>query len=101
MMKRTVTLATLTLASAMALGACGGADEAGTTGAITDTATAPADSGHDAHNHPADGGQPPAGITVEDNPTYQVGTEVILTADHMPGMQEATATISGAFDTTT
>lgn len=30
-----------------------------------------------------------------------MGTEVILTADHMPGMDGATATISGAFDTTT
>lgn len=30
-----------------------------------------------------------------------MGTEVILTADHTPGMDGATATISGAFDTTT
>ena len=29
-----------------------------------------------------------------------MGTEVTLTADHMPGMDGATATISGAFDTT-
>ena len=57
----------------------------------------PADGGHD---HPADGGPAPAGIAEATDPTYPVGTEVTLTADHMPGMDGATATISGAFDTT-
>ena len=36
-----------------------------------------------------------------DYPEFPVGTEVTLTADHMEGMEGATATISGAFDTTT
>lgn len=34
------------------------------------------------------------------DPTYAVGDGVVLTADHMPGMKGAPATISGAFDTT-
>jgi len=53
------------------------------------------------HDHPADGGAPPAGIQAADDPTYPVGTKVILAADHMPGMDRSEATISGAFTTTT
>ncbi|GAA3693333.1 hypothetical protein GCM10022377_02420 [Zhihengliuella alba] len=53
------------------------------------------------HDHPADGGAPPAGIQPAANPTYPVGSRVRLSADHMPGMDGAEATISGAFTTTT
>ncbi len=56
---------------------------------------------HEGHDHPKDGGPAPAGIKEAENPTYPVGTEVTLTADHMPGMDGADATISGAYDTTT
>jgi len=51
--------------------------------------------------HSADGGPAPEGITEADDPTYPVGTEVKLSADHMEGMSGATATISGAYDTFT
>lgn len=51
--------------------------------------------------HPMDGGPAPEGIAEASEPTYPVGTEVQLTADHMEGMDGATATISGAFDTYT
>ncbi|WP_370551584.1 YdhK family protein [Corynebacterium sp. ED61] len=51
--------------------------------------------------HPMDGGPAPEGIAEASDPTYPVGTEVQLTADHMEGMDGATATISGAFDTYT
>lgn len=54
---------------------------------------------HAGHDHPADGGPAPAGIAEAANPKYPVGTEVTLTADHMPGMDGANATISGAYDT--
>ncbi|MDY3127622.1 MAG: YdhK family protein [Corynebacterium sp.] len=56
---------------------------------------------HDHSSHPADGGAAPAGIAEADSPTFPVGSEVKLLADHMPGMQGATATIAGAFHTTT
>ncbi|MCI4010708.1 YdhK family protein [Brevibacterium sp. ZH18] len=55
----------------------------------------------ESHEHAADGGQPPKGIEKASDPTYAVGDEVTLAADHMPGMKGAKATISGAFETTT
>ena len=104
-MKRSITLAALVLTSTLALTAC--SDTTSTTTATTesnethqeDTTTSHEE--HGGHDHPVDGGAPPAGIEEAEDPTYPVGTEVILTADHMPGMDGATATISGAFDTTT
>ena len=102
-MKRSITLAALVLTSTLALTACSDAtdnsDDADTTS--TTTATAETNETHQEDTTTADGGAPPAGIEEAEDPTYPVGTEVILTADHMPGMDGATATISGAFDTTT
>lgn len=100
-MKRVIALTALTLTSALALSACGEADNADPTETTVTTAATSADEGHDGHDHPADGGTPPAGIEQAADPTYPAGTEVLLTADHMPGMEGAEATISGAFDTTT
>lgn len=51
--------------------------------------------------HAMAGGPAPEGIAEAADPTYPVGTEVVLTADHMPGMKGAEATITGAFTTTT
>ncbi|EIC06238.1 protein of unknown function DUF1541 [Microbacterium laevaniformans OR221] len=56
---------------------------------------------HGGMDHPADGGPVPEGMTEATDPTYPVGTEVTLTADHMEGMDGATATIVGAYDTYT
>ena len=55
--------------------------------------------GHE--GHAADGGDPPEGITKAADPKFGVGDTVVLSADHMPGMKGAEATVSGAFDTTT
>ncbi|GGA08408.1 hypothetical protein GCM10011333_09100 [Sediminivirga luteola] len=52
-------------------------------------------------DHPADGGPVPEGMTEATDPTYPIGTEVTLTADHMAGMDGAAATIAGAYDTYT
>lgn len=38
-------------------------------------------------------------FTPAEDPAYPVGTEVIMIADHMPGMAGAAARVSGAFDT--
>ncbi|MEO9249072.1 YdhK family protein [Citricoccus nitrophenolicus] len=114
-MKRTTTLTGLALTAALALTACGGTAEdpdASTSASATSTGTASAAAspsstgsasegmnGGGMHHHP-DGGPPPAGIEPAAGPAYPVGTTVTLTADHMPGMQGAEATITGAFDTT-
>ncbi len=67
-----------------------------------DASGSAAASGHAGHSmeHAMDGGPAPAGIEEADDPAYPVGTEVTLTADHMPGMKGAEATVTGAFDTT-
>lgn len=57
--------------------------------------------GHAGMEHPADGGPAPEGMTVSTDPAYPVGSEVVLTAEHMDGMSGATATIVGAYDTYT
>lgn len=60
--------------------------------------------GHDSQGgmeHPMDGGPVPDGMTTAADPKYPVGTEVTLTADHMAGMDGASATVVGAYDTYT
>lgn len=42
----------------------------------------------------------PDGLVEAENPTYPVGSKAIIHASHMPGMNGAEATISGAYDTT-
>lgn len=53
------------------------------------------------HEHSPDGGPAPEGIEPASDPLYPVGSQVILHTDHMPGMDGASATITGAFTTTT
>lgn len=45
-------------------------------------------------------GKVPEGLKVEENPTYEVGSQAIINADHMEGMNGAEATIVGAYNTT-
>lgn len=100
-MNRRITFAALALTSGLTLSACGnGADEASTaTAPPASSSSEPADhtpAGPDAHQHPADGGPPPEGIATAAEPTFPVGTDVVLIADHMPGMDGATATIDSS-----
>jgi len=44
-------------------------------------------------------GEVPENLKVADNPTYKVGSEAIIKANHMEGMEGAVATIAGAYDT--
>ncbi len=44
-------------------------------------------------------GQLPPGLKTATNPTYKIGSQAIIQADHMPGMKGATATIVSAYDT--
>lgn len=54
---------------------------------------------HSDMNH-SSSGEVPEGLAEAENPTYPVGSKVIMHADHMPGMNGAEATVSGAFNTT-
>ncbi|MBO0587736.1 YdhK family protein [Sporosarcina sp. E16_8] len=45
-------------------------------------------------------GEVPENLKVAVNPTYKVGSEAIIKANHMEGMEGAVATIVGAYDTT-
>lgn len=54
---------------------------------------------HSEMNH-SSSGEVPEGLAEAENPTYPVGSEATINADHMGGMNGAVATITGAFDTT-
>ncbi|MFC5331228.1 YdhK family protein [Brachybacterium fresconis] len=77
-----------------------GSDDGQTSGG-SEASEASDGGGNGGMEHPMDGGPAPEGMVPAEDPEFPVGTEVTLTADHMEGMEGATATISGAFDTTT
>ena len=104
-MKRTMSmtrLAAIVAAGALALTGCVGSG--GDTGSSEHEKAGDhqqqAGGQQEGHAHQEDGGEPPSGITKASDPRFSVGDEVVLTADHMDGMDGAEATISGAFDTT-
>ncbi|MFC7372828.1 YdhK family protein [Fictibacillus iocasae] len=45
-------------------------------------------------------GMLPEGLKKADKPKFEVGSPVVINADHMPGMNGAKAIVSGAYDTT-
>lgn len=45
-------------------------------------------------------GEVPDGLQAAENPAFEVGSQVLVEADHMAGMQGMEATVSGAYDTT-
>lgn len=98
------TMAAIAAATALTLSGCttsGDEETAQPTQDQTQSESASSEGHGGSHEHATDGGQPPEGIREASDPKYAVGDEVVLTADHMPGMDGAKATISGAFDTTT
>ncbi|MDP4098217.1 YdhK family protein [Paenibacillus sp. P96] len=44
-------------------------------------------------------GEVPEGLKEAQNPRFAVGSQAVINADHMPGMNGAEATIVGAYDT--
>ncbi|EFV74652.1 hypothetical protein HMPREF1013_05109 [Bacillus sp. 2_A_57_CT2] len=45
-------------------------------------------------------GEVPNGLQEAENPFFEIGSQAIIQADHMPGMKGALATIAGAYKTT-
>ncbi|MGP5609775.1 YdhK family protein [Brachybacterium alimentarium] len=95
-------LAAVVFTSAIVFAGCtdNGSDDGQTSGG-SEASEASDGGSHGGMEHPMDGGPAPEGMAPAEDPEFPVGTEVTLTADHMEGMEGATATISGAFDTTT
>lgn len=54
---------------------------------------------HSEMNH-SGSGEIPSGLKESTNPKFKVGSQAVIHADHMPGMNGAAATIVGAFETT-
>jgi hypothetical protein len=52
------------------------------------------------HMEHSSSGQIPKGLMEKENPTYKAGSQAIIQAAHMEGMNGAKATIVGAYDTT-
>lgn len=102
------------LAAALTLAACGGgesgnstapeepSDTANEAGEVLEEIDDPEEreesSGHGGMDHSSDG-DVPDDLMEADNPAYAVGDTATIQADHMPGMDGATATIAGAYDT--
>lgn len=94
-------IGTILLSSALLLGACG-TDEVNES-TITDTnQTTTEDTSSGSGDHGGmmhdESGEIPEGLEEAENPTYPVGSEVTIQADHMPGMRGAKGEIVGAFD---
>lgn len=98
------------LAAILVLGGCGNANDGTNNGANNgaDNGTNNGDNndanngGNDEHadmNH-STSGEIPEGLKESSNPTFPVGSQAVIQADHMSGMNGATTTIAGAFDTT-
>ena len=99
--RMTTLIAAGLLGGSLALAGCSTADEPAEPSASQSEDAHGGHGGHDGMEHPADGGPVPEGMTEAADPEYPVGTKVTLTADHMDGMNGATATIVGAYDTYT
>lgn len=110
-------LGAVLLSSALLLGACGSADDNGQTEVAEPTTTTEENTdtdkntnemteNHDTHEgghedmEHDESGEVPEGMKETENPTYPVGSEVVIENDHMAGMKGAKGTVVGVFDTT-
>ncbi|MFP7366493.1 YdhK family protein [Corynebacterium callunae] len=97
-------LISLLAVGTVTLSACSPADTSSTATPESTATSSSAVAGHGDHSsmaHSMSGSEVPAAMVDATDPTYPVGTEVTLTADHMPGMNGATATVAGAYTTYT
>lgn len=110
MIKKKLMVGTLSLLTAVTLAACNG-DEGGMSPAEneepmememdtdSDDETDMDSDAHEGMDH-SSSGEVPDDLEEAENPTYEVGSQAIIEADHMEGMNGAEATIVGAYDTT-
>ncbi|WP_422124550.1 YdhK family protein [Planococcus sp. X10-3] len=101
MLSNRLLIALLTLLSILLLSACNTINEAPQE--HMDTEDMPIDEmdeddGHMGMDH-SGSGEVPDNLQEAQNPTFEVGTQVNIEADHMSGMSGAEATVVGAYDT--
>lgn len=92
-------LLALSAALTLVLAGCGAADTSEKEPKTSQDTSSDSTEGMEGMEHSSDGSVP-EGLKVAENPTYPVGSEAIIHTDHMEGMDGATATIVGAYDTT-
>lgn len=87
-------IGSILLALSLILGACGNNDEKSKENEKT----------HDGMDHGnmdhSGSGEVPKGLKEAKDPKFEAGSQAVIHADHMKGMDEAEATIAGAYDTT-
>ncbi|WP_138416779.1 YdhK family protein [Aquibacillus sediminis] len=114
MRRKKVILALVAITTAIILSACGGTDEAdpveeenqvdeSTPNEEDSQNEEGAEQEHSETDHSdmdhSGSSEVPTGLKEEENPKYEVGSKAIITEAHMEGMEEAEATIVGAYDT--
>lgn len=97
---RRMTPAALIASAALVLAGCssGGAAPAHHGSSVSSAMSSARSSS--AMHHDMSGSAVPAGMTKAKHPKFAPGSTVVLTADHMEGMQGAKATVVGAYATT-
>lgn len=114
MLKEKLLLGIVALLLAVVLAACGGGNGENTPDSNADTENDSTEStemneetqseemedmDHSGMNH-SSSGEVPEDLADAENPTYPVGSEAVMHANHMGGMHGAVATIDGAYNTT-
>ena len=96
-----VVLLSLLAVLLLVLGACSNNEETQPTNKETENVNQENTEEMDHSNMDMSGsGEVPEGLKAAENPTFEVGSQAIIQADHMEGMKGAEATIVGAYDTT-
>ncbi|MDO3409545.1 YdhK family protein [Saccharibacillus sp. CPCC 101409] len=98
-MQKKMMLLFVSAAASLALlaGCSSGSNESRQAGSGSETGSSQGDMA--GMNH-GSSGEMPEGLQDAANPKYPVGTEVTIRGEHMEGMDGATGTVTGAYDTT-
>lgn len=97
--RKKLLMAAASLLTVFTLAACGNGEDSQDNSMENMDHSSSSEDSMEGMNH-STSGEIPEGLQEADNPTYEVGSKAIISADHMEGMDGAEATIVGAYDTT-
>lgn len=108
MKSKKIVMGMVSLVAAFTLSACAGGEETSPKEETTqdesmdnmDHSNMDSDSEESMDMDHSSSGEVPEGLQAAENPTYEVGSKVIIKDGHMEGMKGAEATIVGAYETT-